>query len=96
MPGALRPQRASSHAGSGSAWIPESILPARISMPRTSVALFLTTVALAGATAACSHSPEAGEEGGDKDRQEMTQPASPSPASKEDSEGGEGGEGGEG
>ena len=65
-------------------------------MPRTSVALFLSTLALAGATAACSRSPEAGEEGGDRDRQEMTQPASPNPATQEDSEGGEGGEGGEG
>ncbi len=65
-------------------------------MPRNSVALFLSTLALAGATTACSHSPEAGEQGGDKDRPEMTQPANPSPATPKGEEGGEGGEGGEG
>ena len=62
-------------------------------MPRNSVALFLTTVALAGGTVACSHSPEAGEQGGDKERPAMTQPSTPSPSSKEGGEGGEGGEG---
>ena len=62
-------------------------------MPRNTVALFLSTPALAGGTVACSHSPEAGEEGGDKDRQEMTQPATPSPATQKGEEGGEGGEG---
>ncbi len=66
-------------------------------MRRTSsVALFLSTLALAGGTVACGHSPEAGEEGGDKDRQEMTQPVTPSPATQKGEEGGEGGEGGEG
>ena len=67
-------------------------------MPRNSVALFLTTVALAGGTVACSKSPEAGEQGGDKDRDRpaMTQPSSPSPSSNKGSEYGEGGEGGEG
>ena len=69
-------------------------------MPRNSVALFLTTVALAGGTVACSKSPEAGEQGGDKDRDRpaMTQPSSPtpSPSSNKGSEDGEGGEGGEG
>ncbi len=65
-------------------------------MPRNSVALFLTTVALAGGTVACSRSPEAGEQGGDKDRPAMTQPSSPSPSSNKGSEYGEGGEGGEG
>jgi len=62
-------------------------------MPRNSVALFLTTVALAGGTLACSHSQEAGEQGGDKERPAMTQPSTPSPSSKEGGEGGEGGEG---
>ncbi|MEB3168335.1 MAG: hypothetical protein ACKN89_06680 [Cyanobium sp.] len=65
-------------------------------MPRNSVALFLSTLALAGGTVACSHSPEAGEQGGDKERPAMTQPDSPSPSSKEGGEGDEGGEGGEG
>jgi hypothetical protein len=65
-------------------------------MTRTSVALFLTTVALAGGTVACSKSPEAGEQGGDKERPAMTQPSSPSPSSNKGSEDGEGGEGGEG
>lgn len=67
-------------------------------MPRNSVALFLTTVALAGGTVACSKSPEAGEQGGDKDRDRpvMTQPSTPSPSSNKGSEDGEGGEGGEG
>jgi hypothetical protein len=65
-------------------------------MSRNSVALFLTTVALAGGTVACSKSPEAGEQGGDKERPAMTQPSSPSPSSKKGSEDREGGEGGEG
>lgn len=65
-------------------------------MPRNSVALFLTTVALAGGTVACSKSPEAGEQGGDKERPAMTQPSSPSPSSKKGGEGGEGGEDGKG
>jgi hypothetical protein len=65
-------------------------------MPRNSVALFLTTVALAGGTVACSKSPEAGEQGGDKERPAMTQPSSPSPSSNKGSADGEGGEGGEG
>ena len=62
-------------------------------MPRNSIALFLTTVALTGGTVACAHAPEAGEQGGDKSRPAMTQPSAPSPASKEAAEGGEGGEG---
>lgn len=57
-----------------------------------SIGLFLSTLALAGGTAACSHSPEAGEQGGDQVKPELQQPAKP-PA---DTEGGEGGEGGEG
>lgn len=62
----------------------------------SSIALFLSTLALAGGTVACGRSPEAGEQGGDKDRPEMTQPANPSPATPKGEEGGEGGEGGEG
>ena len=62
-------------------------------MPRNSVALFLTTVALAGGMVACSHSPEAGEQGGDKERPAMKQPSTPNPSSQEGGEGGEGGEG---
>lgn len=62
-------------------------------MHRKTVALFLSTLALAGGTAACGHSPEAGEEGGDKQRPALSQPpAQVSPSQK----GGEGGEGGEG
>jgi hypothetical protein len=74
-----------------------SLLALMPKMPRNSVALFLTTVALAGGTVACSKSPEAGEQGGDKDRDRpaMTQPSSPSPSSNKGSEYGEGGEGGE-
>jgi hypothetical protein len=76
---------------------PRISLPALIpKMPRNSVALFLTTVALAGGTVACSKSPEAGEQGGDKERPAMTQPSSPSPSSNKGSADGEGGEGGEG
>jgi hypothetical protein len=67
-------------------------------MPRNSVALFLTTVALAGGTVACSKSPEAGEQGGDKDRDRpaMTQPSSPSPSSNKGTEDGKGSEDGKG
>ena len=75
-----------------------SLLALMPKLPRNSVALFLTTVALAGGTVACSKSPEAGEQGGEKDRDRpaMTQPSSPSPSSNKGSEYGEGGEGGEG
>ncbi|MFM7314296.1 MAG: hypothetical protein ACKO0M_14235 [Cyanobium sp.] len=61
-------------------------------MSRSTVALFLSTLALAGGTVACSHSPEAGEQGGEKPRPSMSQPAPPSPSSHEGGEGGEGGE----
>lgn len=64
-------------------------------MKRQSIALFLSTLALAGGTVACSKQPEAGE--GDKQEQKsLTQPSSPAPAASGESEGGEGGEGGEG
>lgn len=79
---------------------------------RHTVALFLSTLALAGGTVACSRGPEAGEDGGDRERPEMTQPSSRKggeagegderpeagerPAGSESQEGGEGGEGGEG
>lgn len=59
-------------------------------MNRSSIALFLSTLALAGGTMACGKAPEAGEEGG-ADTQEQR-----SPDKGEDNEGGEGGEGGEG
>jgi hypothetical protein len=60
-------------------------------MPRSSVALFLTTLALAGGTVACGRTPESGEQGGDKERPAMTQPSSPAnPAGQEGGEGGEG------
>lgn len=66
-------------------------------MPRSrTVALFLSTLALAGGTVACSHSPEAGEKGNDKEQPSLTQPSGSSPSSPSGDEGGEGGEGGEG
>lgn len=71
------------------------MLPSALNcIPRPSVALFLSTLALAGGTVACSHTPEAGEQGGDKERPDMSQPSHPS--SPADQKGGEGGEGGEG
>ena len=65
------------------------------SMKRQSIALFLSTLALAGGTVACGKQPEAGE-GGEQEPKQLTQPSSPAPAQSGDSEGGEGGEGGEG
>lgn len=65
-------------------------------MKRQSIALFLSTLALAGGTVACGKAPEAGEQGGDEERKPLNQPSSPAPATPGDSEGGEGGEGGEG
>jgi hypothetical protein len=61
-------------------------------MKRHSIALFLSSLALAGGTVACSSTPEAGEQGGDQDRQEqLSPPAKPKPAPASD-DGGEGGE----
>ena len=65
-------------------------------MKRQSIALFLSSLALAGGTVACGKSPEAGEQGGDQDRKPLSQPSTSAPATPGDSEGGEGGEGGEG
>lgn len=65
-------------------------------MKRQSIALFLSTLALAGATVACGKSPEAGEQGGGQDRKPLNQPNPPAPAAPSGHEGGEGGEGGEG
>jgi hypothetical protein len=65
------------------------------SMKRQSVALFLSTLALAGGTVACGKQPEAGE-GGEQEPKQLMQHSSPAPAQSGDSEGGEGGEGGEG
>ena len=65
------------------------------SMKRQSVALFLSTLALAGGTVACSQTPEAGEKGGSDDKP-LAQPSTSDPASPGKSEGGEGGEGGDG
>ncbi len=65
-------------------------------MKRQSIALFLSTLALAGGTVACGRTPEAGEQGGEEERKPLMQPGSPEPATSDDSEGGEGGEGGEG
>ncbi len=65
------------------------------SMKRQSIALFLSTLALAGGTVACGKQPDAGE-GGEQEPKQLTQPSNPAPAASGDSEGGEGGEGGEG
>jgi hypothetical protein len=62
-------------------------------MKRQSVALFLTTLALAGSTVACGKSQEGGEQ---EMHQNQSQPAKPMPADQKGDEGGEGGEGGEG
>jgi hypothetical protein len=67
-------------------------------MKRQSIALFLSTLALAlaGGTVACSQTPEAGEKGGAQDLKPQAQPTSPSTTAPGKDEGGEGGEGGEG
>ena len=65
------------------------------SMKRQSIALFLSTLALAGGTVACGKQPDAGE-GGEQEPKQLTQPSNPAPAASGDSEGGEGGEDGEG
>lgn len=71
-------------------------------MNRSSIALFLSTLALAGGTVACGKAPEAGEKGG-SDTQELRRPDNGEKDdsagnterrdNQEDSEGGEGGEG---
>ena len=66
-------------------------------MNRRSIALFLSTVALAGATTACSPRDEAGEKGGDHQEQPQLKPPAPAaPAHSGGAKGDEGGEGGEG
>lgn len=74
-------------------------------MNRSSIALFLSTLALAGGTVACRQAPETREEGGSnsKELRSPDQPEKPRSPSKddrqekqEDREAGEGGEGGEG
>ncbi|KMM16498.1 hypothetical protein [Synechococcus sp. GFB01] len=62
-------------------------------MKRQSMALFLTTVALAGGTLACGKAPEAGEQGGDQEQQQQQHQTQPAPANQNGGEGGEGGEG---
>ena len=62
-------------------------------MNRSSIALFLSTLALAGGTVACGQTPDAGEKGG-SDSQELQSPNQPKDRQAEN--GGEGGEGGEG
>ena len=64
-------------------------------MKRHSVALFLSTLALAGGTVACGRAPEADQPGGKPEQQTFGQPANSNPARERDDEGGEGGEGGE-
>lgn len=74
-------------------------------MNRSSIALFLSTLALAGGTVACRQAPETrGEDGSNsKELRSPDQPEKPRSPSKddrnenqEDREAGEGGEGGEG
>ena len=69
-------------------------------MNRSSIALFLTTLALAGGTVACGQQPEAGQEGGSEPKELRTPDQPVAPASKgdgqESQQGDEGGEGGEG
>jgi hypothetical protein len=66
------------------------------SVKRHSIALFLSTLVLAGGTVACGQTPEAGEQGGEEERQPLTSPGNPAQGSPGESEGGEGGEGDEG
>lgn len=57
------------------------------------VALFLTSLALAGGTVACSHTPAPGDHGGDNVKPSLSKPSADSAPSNEGGEGGEGGEG---
>lgn len=58
-------------------------------MKRHSIALFLSTVAIAGGVAACGKPSDGGEAADDRETPELSQP-------NKAAEGGEGGEGGEG
>lgn len=58
-------------------------------MKRQSIALFLSTVAIAGGVAACGKQSDGGEAADDRETPELSQP-------NKAAEGGEGGEGGEG
>ena len=62
-------------------------------MNRRSVALFLSTLALASGTAACGARPHDDDKPKQLDKQEHSSPAN---APQHNDEGGEGGEGGEG
>ena len=65
-------------------------------MKRQSIALFLSTVALAGGAVACGKQSSGSSTGTNQDQKQLSQPAKPAPASQSGNEGGEGGEGGEG
>lgn len=66
-------------------------------MKRQSIALFLSTVALAGGAVGCGKQPDGGEAGADHDQKQLSQPGKPAAVgTPQGSEGGEGGEGGEG
>ena len=70
-------------------------------MKRSTLALFLSTLALAGGTMACGSNPEQGERGGSEPegKEKLDEQESPRPSAQqreEDGEGGEGGEGGDG
>lgn len=64
-------------------------------MKRHSVALFLSTLALAGGTVACGRAPEADQPGENSEQRKFSQPSKYNPARERSDEGGEGGEGGE-
>lgn len=63
------------------------------SMKRQSIALFLSTVALAGGTVACGKAPEGGEHGSEHEQKQLNQPVKPAANQHGTAEGGEGGEG---
>lgn len=62
-------------------------------MKRQSIALFLSTVALAGGAVACGKQPNHGANRENNDKKELNQPSKPAATSEEGGEGGEGGEG---
>jgi hypothetical protein len=62
-------------------------------MKRHSIALFLSTVAIAGGVAACSKQSDGDEAADDRETPELSQPNKPTDGSNGGGEGGEGGEG---
>lgn len=62
-------------------------------MKRQSIALFLSTVALAAGAVACGKQADDSDSGADHDQKQLSQPAKPAAANQNGGEGGEGGEG---